>query len=369
MKPGVYLHVPFCSSKCSYCDFFSVCWDEVLKDRYLRALALEVELRAESCSDLVFKTLYIGGGTPSLLSPKDLGFIFKTLQNRLSLDLVEVTIECNPGTVSEEFLRTLSGLGVTRLSMGLQSFDDQLLKFLGRLHSSLEAVKSFEAARKAGLENVGIDLIYGIPGQTADQWEQTLHRAVLLEPGHVSIYELTVEEETPLKLTLDAGRARLPDEILVERMYFTAVDLLEKSGLFRYEISNFARDKRQCVHNMNSWAHGEYLGLGPSAHSFLNGRRFHNTASLQQYLDCLFCGKTPYAGVEEISAEIADFERVMLALRTSSGVEISSLSEKLMSRLVPLIQEGLLEKESEGNNLRLTSRGIMLSNEVFLRFI
>ncbi len=366
MKPGVYLHVPFCSCKCNYCDFFSVRWDEVLKERYLRALALEVELRADLCSDLVFETVYIGGGTPSLFSPSDLEFIFELLHGHLPLDLTEVTVECNPGTVSEGFLRALSGLGVSRLSLGVQCFDDRLLKFLGRSHSLLEAIESFETARKAGFKNIGIDLIYGIPGQTADQWERTLHRAVSLEPDHVSTYELTVEEETPLKRILDAGRAWLPDEALVERMYFTAVDVLEKTGLFRYEISNFASDKKQCIHNLNYWDRGEYLGLGPSAHSFMTGSRSQNTASLSKYVDFLFGGESPSV-TEDISTETADFERVMLALRTSKGIAASGLPPDMRSQVAPLVSEGLLEKKK--SNFCLTSRGIMLSNEVFLRFM
>ncbi len=367
MKSGVYLHVPFCIDKCNYCDFFSVHWDERLKDSYLRALALEVELRAKSCSGLVFDTLFFGGGTPSLFSPADLEFVFEILQNHLSLELIEVTVECNPGTVSEEFFKALSGLGVTRISFGVQSFDDQLLKFLGRSHSSLEAVKSLEAARKSGFDNIGVDLIYAIPGQTSVQWEQSIYQSLSLGVEHISIYELTVEDDTPLKRTLNAGKIRLPNESLVEQMYFTAVDLLDKSGLFKYEISNFARHKKQCLHNMNYWAHGEYLGLGPSAHSFLDGHRFHNTASLRQYVETLLCGKDPCTGIEEISCETADFERVMLALRTSEGVELSSLTPGMKVQAASLIREGLLKRKA--GNLCLTSRGIMLSNEVFLRFM
>jgi len=367
MTAGLYLHIPFCMRKCGYCDFFSVGSDESLMKRFAGAVLAEISLRADGWSDTVFSTIYFGGGTPSLLEPSDISRLLNAASRNLSIQTGEVTLECNPGTVCKERLREFRNAGINRLSIGVQSFDDSALSFLGRIHDADAARSAFEAARTAGFRNIGIDLIYGIPGQTPESWASTINETISLCPDHVSMYELTVEDGTPISVLVHDNTAAMPDDATVISMYDSAVSMLENAGIRRYEISNFARPGSECMHNLNYWRRGRYLGVGPSAHSFRDNIRRYNLPELDTYLTALEQRKLPPENVERLSVETADFERLMLALRASDGISRHDLPRIYSVGIGEMIGNGLLFEA--GGRIALTRRGVMLSNEVFLRLM
>jgi oxygen-independent coproporphyrinogen-3 oxidase len=367
MTAGLYLHIPFCIRKCGYCDFFSVNFDESLMKRFVGAVFGEIELRADEWKDAVFSTIYFGGGTPSLLDPRDIAWLLDTASRHPAMHPVEVTLECNPGTISMEGLCRFREAGINRLSIGVQSFDNSVLSFLGRIHDADAARGAFEAARNAGLANVGIDLIYGIPGQTPESWASTINETISLGPDHVSMYELTVEDGTPISGLVHGNKVAMPDDASAISMYESAVAMLESAGIHRYEISNFARTGHECMHNLNYWRRGSYLGVGPSAHSFRESTRRYNLPELGAYLTALEQRQLPPENAESLSVETARFERVMLALRTSAGIPRHDLPHVYTGIIGEMLGDGLLVEA--GGRIALTKRGVMLSNEVFMRLM
>ena len=280
---GLYLHVPFCLRKCPYCDFASEPLDQAgglpAARRYLDALAIELDLRAASgeFSGAEAETIYLGGGTPTVLPAEWLADILARLRMRFALaEDPEITVEANPGTVDEEQIAALLAAGANRLSLGVQSLSDDVLRTLGRVHSAAEAQAAIGAARAAGCADLNLDLIYGVPNQSLQDWRETLQRALDADAEHISTYALSVEPGTPLAADIDAGRLPSPDDDLSADMYAAAADLLPASGYEHYEISNFARPNRACRHNRRYWANAEYLGLGVSAHSHRGGLRWNH---------------------------------------------------------------------------------------------
>lgn len=367
MTAGLYLHIPFCIRKCAYCDFFSVGNDESLMKRFVGAVIAEIGLRADEWRDTTFSTIYFGGGTPSLLDPADIARLLNAASRLLAMRPVEVTLECNPGTIGEERLCEFRNAGINRLSIGVQSFDNSVLSFLGRIHDADAARIAVNAARNAGFTNVGIDLIYGIPGQTPESWKSTINETISLCPDHVSMYELTVEDGTPISVLVHDKTAEMPNDATAIAMYDSAVSMLENAGIRRYEISNFARPGSECMHNLNYWRRGRYLGVGPSAHSFRDDTRRYDLPELIAYLTALEQRQLPPEDVERLSVETAHFERVMLALRTSAGISRHDLPPTYSGRIGEMLENGLLV-EADGR-IALTKRGVMLSNEVFLRLM
>ncbi|MBU4485397.1 MAG: radical SAM family heme chaperone HemW, partial [Candidatus Delongbacteria bacterium] len=324
----IYIHFPFCVSKCPYCDFFSVAVNEAsVHQKYIEYILKEIEKYKDFVPDTL-KTLYIGGGTPSLIEPVSL----KKIINRFEINSsTEVTLEVNPATVNADKLKMYYDLGINRLSVGSQSFIDKELKTLGRSHSVNDIYKTYENARKAGFKNINLDLIIGIPGQTTASIIYNTYEVTQLAPEHVSAYILTYYEDTPLARKLNDGSLiKLEDEIEIEFFDLTS-DILEKHGLKRYEISNFSKEGNFSRHNMNTWDFGNYLGLGASAHSFINGYRWENTDSTDHYFKSVLKTETGISEVNRIDDKTLKNEFVILGLRKTAGLNINSYNEYFKS--------------------------------------
>ncbi len=320
-QAGLYIHIPFCLSKCGYCSFYSIELVSLIPE-YVTALKKEIKHYRNIFSS--FDTIYIGGGTPSLLTVQQLSDIFETVNKYYKIDKnAEITLEANPGDTSSEYLKALRGIGITRLNIGIQSFDDRILKFLGRRHYAKEANAAIEAARAAGFDNLGIDLIYGIHGMSIKSWENTLQKAVSFAPEHISCYQLSLDVKIPLYKKYSSEGWRLPDENTELKLFIITAETLEKSGYTHYEVSNFARgNKFKSRHNQKYWCHTPYLGLGPAAHSFLNNKRWWNKAAVKTYLNEIAQSKMPVEDSETLSAEQLQLEALFLGLRTISGIDL-----------------------------------------------
>ncbi len=319
---GLYIHVPFCLRKCPYCDFYSIT-NLYEIEPFVDGLAEEIRLGDPY--GLEFDTIYMGGGTPCLLKPSQAAKILESVRGRFFFSNdVEVTIEVNPGTITLDSLKALFGCGINRVNMGVQSFDDQRLRFLGRLHSAHDAREAIHLVRQAGGANLGIDLIYGLPDQSSSDWLKDLREATSYEPEHISCYMLTYEKRTPIHGWRKAGRFHALSEDRVGGLFKETVSFLTKAGYDQYEISNFARgDNLRSKHNQKYWCHAPYVGLGPSAHSFVEPKRWWNPRSLEDYLQALERGVLPLQGSEELNQGQLMLESVFLGLRTSAGIEMS----------------------------------------------
>ncbi|MGO8691414.1 MAG: radical SAM family heme chaperone HemW [Thermoguttaceae bacterium] len=364
---GLYVHVPFCQSKCAYCDFASYAGREVDIPRYLDALVREITRRGAETGHPRAETIFLGGGTPSLLREFQVTRILDALSEAFPIEEgAEITCECNPGTLTMSFAQALGKAGVNRLSLGAQATQTRLLRLIGRIHDWDEVIASAEIARKAGFDNLNLDLMLGLPSQTVSDFRETLAAALALSPTHLSCYGLIVEEGTPLCRDVTGGKLALPDEAIERDMYELARQTLAEHGLHQYEISNFAREGYACRHNINCWARVPYLGFGSAAHSFYEQCRTMNPAKLDAYLG----GEEPKT--EQISKEEARFESLMLGLRMTRGVKDEdftrmhgmSIREAFGEKLDKPISSGLLEWH-EGA-LRLTRLGMDLQNSVLV---
>ena len=357
---GLYVHVPFCLSRCGYCDFNAYAGLGHLSDRYARALRGEAALAAPQWRGVRIDTIFFGGGTPTTLPPSTLADILSELRERFDVAPdAEVTVEANPDTVDERSLSALREGGFNRLSMGAQSFDVTVLAALERLHGSRSVRRAFAAARRAGFGNVNVDLIFGTPGETRSSWRRTLEEAVMLGPEHLSCYALTVEPATPLGRRVASGLAAAPDPDVQAELYAEAVGLLGAEGYGHYEVSNWARPGHECRHNLGYWRRDAYLGLGAGAHSHRDGRRWWNVRPPTTYLEAVERGALPVGGEERLEAAETGLEEVFLALRTREGVPAASVAA---GREEPYRAAGLLERR--GGRLVLTDRGMFVANEV-----
>lgn len=367
--PSLYVHIPFCERKCAYCDFYSL-ENMSLKERFLRALEAEIALAPGS--DAPAETLYFGGGTPSLLSPPELERIMGALARRFPLAPgAEITLEANPGTVTQEKLAAYRALGVNRLSIGIQSLAEEDLRFLGRIHTAEEAVLCVAMARRAGFANVSIDLIYALPAQTPEAWDATLARALALGADHVSAYGLIVEEGTPLARSVSAGAVIPADEETEAAMYEHTMAVMRRAGFEHYEVSNYARPGFRSRHNSAYWSGEAYAGFGPSAHSYTPpgpvAVRRANVAALGAYCDALERGALPLAMREELSARQSANERIFLALRTG-GLPLGALGGAHGLALArALARDG--SAVLDGESLRLTDRGFLIADEIAARLM
>ncbi|MEW6448776.1 MAG: radical SAM family heme chaperone HemW [Bacillota bacterium] len=374
---GLYVHIPFCLGKCAYCDFVSYPYETRAAIAYTYALEQEIRLRGKECDNQsVLKSIYLGGGTPTCLPPAMLKRILALIRKQFSVSPeAEITVEANPGTVTVELLDNLLGAGVNRLSIGMQSTEDRLLRVLGRRHTAADAVRAVETARAAGFTNINVDLIFGIPGQSMNDWGKSLSAAVALGVEHVSAYGLEIYAETPLGRAVAAGEVSVCPEETFREMYFHAVDYLNASGYVQYEISNFARPGRESRHNLIYWQGEPYLGLGPAAHSYLNRRRWVNAAELGTYSRALSAGRFPVA--EEMYLTRADeiAEAMFLGLRLTEGVSASRFRARFGlepeavygPEISMLIARGLLRYEKD--RLRLTREAFPVANQVFVAFV
>ncbi len=317
--PGLYIHIPFCRGKCRYCGFYSIESLDLAKD-FLDALRREMDIYRTEFSG--FDTIYIGGGTPSVLSVKDIGAIFDSAAGRFNVDSgAEITLEVNPADIDVSGFKTLRGLGINRINIGVQSFDDDVLKFLGRRHNSRQAKSALESSERAGFDNIGMDLIYGVPGQEVASWADTLHRALSFKPAHISCYQLTVESDTPLGIEQAKGEISMPEEETLADLFFQTSVIIENAGYIHYEVSSFAgNEELQSRHNRKYWNHTSYLGLGPAAHSFDGSRRWSNHRSVGTYIENLKKETPPVAVSETLTDEQLRLEAFFLGLRTRNGI-------------------------------------------------
>ncbi len=372
---GLYIHIPFCVAKCGYCDFNSGPALSGEIDEYLSALIEEIKIFAKGNRRIV-ETLYLGGGTPTLLSEGQFTQLLNTIRDRFTLlEDIEITVEANPGTLDRSKAEHLLALGVNRISLGVQSLHDSLLSRMGRVHSSAQSLETFKMLSSAGFRNVGIDLIYALPGQKQKDWEEDLVRILALKPEHLSLYGLSVEKGTLFDRELKAGTLDLPSEGEEIRMFYAARGLTGEAGYEHYEISNYARPKYQSRHNRLYWAMQEYYGAGAGAHSFfrIDGPlRFSNVTEPSSYIQRMKGSKDPVSRRELLPQKTLLAEAMMLGLRMTEGVEIQRFQQEYGVDPLSYFSESLsraYEKEwleVEKGRVRLTDTGLILSNEVFM---
>jgi len=373
---SIYLHVPFCEKKCHYCSFSSTAAGSEIFTPYVAALKRELGDLAATSEDRQLKTLFIGGGTPSVLPcsllTELIGYcltLFPPLRD------VEITVETNPGTVNEAYLRALLVAGVNRISLGVQTFNDHELSILGRIHSSIEACDAVRAAKHVGFTNINLDLMYGLPGQTVESWRASLQQAISLSPQHLSVYQLTIEEGTPFRQDVARGKIILPDEEEILLMDEVIGRLCRAGGLHQYEISAFARDGYQCLHNINYWQNADYLACGASAVSCIEGVREKRIVDPLEYIRRIKEGVSLVTESECLSVEASFRESVIMGLRMTKGVSLQRLTARYAIDLVNYygaVLNSLLNLqlvELTDSHLRLTAKGRPLANWVMAELV
>ena len=361
-EAGLYVHVPFCLTRCGYCDFNAYEGLDHLAGRYVEALVGEANMTSGDWEDHRFISVFLGGGTPTTLPAAALDGLLAALRRSLSIETdAEITCEANPDTVDEAYLRALRGGGVNRLSIGVQSFDPSVLAALERRHAPEAVPSAFEAGRQAGFDDINLDLIYGAARESLASWEATVAEAVALQPDHLSCYALTIEPATPLGRKVRAGLASPPDPDLQAAMYDLACRALRACGYEHYEISNWARPGHRSRHNLGYWQGRPYLGLGAGAHSHRDARRWWNVRPPSQYIDRILAGEMASGGEEWLSQEERGVERLLLGLRVADGVPVDVLDR---THAETFVAEGLALRR--GDRLALTDRGMFVANEVVL---
>ena len=377
----LYIHIPFCVKKCAYCDFLSSPADEAVKKAYVKALELEIAFWGQKLENTTVSTIFIGGGTPSLLSGEQMETLLLCVRRSFRVEKdAEITMEMNPGTVNDKNLIRYKKAGVNRISIGLQSAKNEELQKLGRIHTFQEFLDTYKAVRACGFENVNVDLISAIPGQTRESFEESLHIVACLEPEHISAYSLIVEEGTPFYEKYGDGKPKerdLPSEEEERAMYKRTKEILEKYGYERYEISNYAKDGFACRHNIGYWERKEYIGVGIGAASFLGKERFSNIRKIDQYLayakERSFEKMVSEREILDMSQEMEEF--MFLGLRMQKGISAAKfqetfgcpLDEVYGKEIAKLKKQGLLKEK--GENFSLTDFGIDISNYVFVEFM
>jgi oxygen-independent coproporphyrinogen-3 oxidase len=373
-KSALYIHIPFCDHKCIYCDFYSIITSDNV-ETYLSALKNEIDFYSEQYSDShTFNTIYFGGGTPSLMEPEYLSEIISHLKSRFKIDVnSEITIETNPGTVTKEKFLSFKEIGVNRISIGIQSFNDDELKFLTRIHSSQTAIETVYNARDAGFDNISIDLIFNLPGQNKEKWLYNLDTAFSLPIKHISAYSLILERGTILnKMVLD-GKVKLEDEDHDADLYEMTIEYILNKGMKQYEVSNFCYEGFESVHNNAYWHHKDYLSFGTSAHSFMNGMRWSNLSSLKMYIDAIQKNGNAVINSEVISDIQKEEEYLLLAFR-SRGLLVDEFINKFGNNWLIRNREMLNQLEvdqlimNNNNIIKLTPKGFAVCDEILSRF-
>jgi oxygen-independent coproporphyrinogen-3 oxidase len=362
----LYIHIPFCPRICPYCSFYKEASDRNKTQAFLDSILVELDQRLDEIPECRLETIFFGGGTPSALSVKQLEFLLAGLRQRLDLSNIrEWTLEMNPATVSLEKAKMLRDFGVNRISMGVQSWNSKILETLGRAHSAEQAERSFKILREAGFSNLNLDFIFGVPGQSTFDWQETLEKTIGLEPEHISAYCLTYEEDTDFFERFSNGDLK-QDVDQDATLYELTMRILEKAGYQQYEISNYARAGLECLHNLAYWLGRNYLGLGPSAFSTVGSRRWKNTPDTSRYIEQIQSKIEPIAFEETLSGEMRQAERIAFGLRTSTGVSESQMAN-WPDELASLLSEGYLEKAA--NRFRLTAKGRMVADSVAELFV
>lgn len=375
---GLYLHVPFCLRKCRYCDFLSFeCHDERALHQYAEALLREIETRYEEWPYKVVDTIYIGGGTPSILPAADMSRIMDGIRDNFTvLDGSEITIEANPATVDEQKLETYLDAGINRISIGTQSFDNSILNMLGRAHNKNDALNAIRMAKKAGFKNINVDMMFGIPGQTNKMWRDSLRQCIFLGPQHISLYSLQIEEGTPFYQMVEKGTLEPANENVDRTMYHDALDMLESAGYRHYEISNAALPGYESKHNLKYWSYQEYLGVGPGASSFFGGKRFRNYAKMNAYINAIKHRTVPMdAATIEHYSELEEMGiYVFTGLRKEEGISLTDFRQRFEVDLFSVYDPAILRRHKGminlyDNRLYLTDAGRDVSNRIMAEFV
>ena len=382
---GIYIHIPFCIQKCYYCDFVSFVNKESYIKKYVQTL--KNELDSYDLSKYNITTIYIGGGTPSVVSSGEIKNILDKIREKIKgnstkWEDIEITIEVNPGTVDKQKLEDYIRFGINRLSIGLQSANNELLKEIGRIHTFEQFLTTYNLAREVGFENINVDLMIGLPKQRVEDIKNTLNKVIKLNPTHISVYSLIVEEGTRIEELLNSNKLKLPDEELERQMYWYVKNTLELNGYNHYEISNFSKQEKKSKHNMNCWEQKEYIGLGCAAYSYLNDIRYGNTSNIEKYVDVQDfknqeeLEKNKIRIIDEVqSLEDKEKEYMLLGLRKIEGVSIQRFKEKYVQNPIFLFKEELEKLVNEellvidGDYIRLTNKGLDLANIVWEEFV
>ena len=371
---GIYIHIPFCIKKCEYCDFVSYCNKKEYVPQYINALKKEIKNNINK--EYKITTIYIGGGTPSSIEEHYIADIIETIklnmneENLKDFENIEVTIEVNPGTVNKEKLQVYKKIGINRLSIGLQETHNELLKSIGRIHTYEEFIKTYKLARKIGFNNINVDLMIALPNQTIQDIKENLEKITKLNPEHISVYSLILEEGTPFYNKYNENKIKLPDEELERNMYWYVKNTLENNGYMHYEISNFSKKGFESKHNMNCWNQEEYLGFGLAAHSYNNRIRYSNTNSIEEYIK----GSNKIIH-EEQTLEDMQKEYMLLGLRKIEGINIQKFKNKFAQNPIFIFKEQLNKLVDEeliivdGNEIKLTNKGLDLANIVWEEFV
>lgn len=375
-KLGIYIHIPFCTKKCGYCDFYSVTWNEFQEHTYIQAAINEIKSYSALANEFVVDSIFIGGGTPSIINPRNLENIISTIKSIFTVeDDCEISMEANPNSLTDN-LRTYREIGINRLSIGIQSLNDRILNKIGRIHNSKEALEAIDRAKSFGFDNINVDVMFNIPGQTIDDINDTINQLINKDIKHISFYSLKLEEGTPMYSLEQIKEIIMPDEDIERDMYYAGRDIMEKHNLIQYEISNFAIKGYECKHNLKYWNQDEYIGIGPSAHSFLGSMRFNNPSDLMAYTmngddDGIF-----ERNIQEVmNKEGLIFEYIMLRLRLTEGLKFADFKnkfsidfkERYAEQIDNLTKNSLIELDADA--AYLTKRGMDISNYVFSQFL
>lgn len=374
---GLYIHIPFCVSKCNYCDFNSFKMDKIAKDKYLKDLKKEMELYSKNLKeDNYITSVFLGGGTPSILNSNELKYIFENINLYFNVRKnAEITVECNPGTLTKEKLKTMKVIGINRLSIGLQAVQDYHLKSIGRIHTYDEFEKNYKDALEVGFNNINIDLMYALPNQTFEEWKESLEKIVSLNPSHISAYSLILEEGTKLYEMYENNEFNVIDEDTDINMYNYTINYLKSNGYNQYEISNYAKDKCECKHNILYWKCNHYIGLGPGASGYINDFRYNNVESLKEYHEKLSLNEKPIESKENLTIDDKIQEKIFMGLRMNEGIKFKyfkeefniNFKEKYRKKINKLKERKLISEDITG--IRLTQKGREISNSIFIEFI
>lgn len=373
---GIYIHIPFCVKKCRYCDFNSYKIDIEKKKRYIKALEKEIEVYSKMDNKRKIDTIFLGGGTPSILKPDEIESIFEKLNSSFDIsEDAEITMECNPGTLDEEKLNAMKKSGVNRLSIGLQAVQNDILEYIGRIHTFEEFEKTYNLVRKCGFDDVNIDLMYNLPNQREKEWMETLEKVVSLNPEHISAYSLILEEGTELCDMYERGEFTLSGDDTDIKMYRYTIDYLKENGYMQYEISNYAKPGKECRHNIIYWKCDNYIGLGAGASGYIGNRRYSNIPEVDEYNETVEAGKLPVLSEEVLTDEEKFEELVFMGLRMNEGVLYKDF-EKISGIDIRKYRKEIIERlkkdnliECDENRIKLTQSGREISNKVFLDII
>lgn len=373
---GLYIHIPFCVTKCKYCDFNSFKIDLNEKIKYLNYLGEEMKLYKEEIKNREIDSVFVGGGTPSILNENEINILFEKIKENFNIKSnAEITMECNPGTLTLNKLKVMKKSGVNRLSIGLQAVQNHHLKYIGRIHTFEEFEKNYHDAKQMGFDNINIDLMYALPNQSREDWMESLEKVVKLNPTHISAYSLILEENTELFKMYERDEFNLLDENTDIEMYEYTIDYLKSHGYNQYEISNYAKEGYECKHNIVYWKCDNYLGLGPGASGYINNYRYSNICDIKKYNKCLEYNKKPIEEKNVLSKKDEMEEFIFMGLRMNEGINLDEFYEKFnvnfkhkYNNILDKLKNLNLIIE-QNNNIALTQRGRELSNTVFIEFI